>query len=247
MDALTTVELAGRIIVALACGVAIGLERQWRQRNAGLRTNALVAVGAALFVIAAALTTGETSPTRVAAQVASGVGFLGAGVIMRTGTNVHGLNTASTIWCAAGVGVLAGSGFHVPALLGASTVLGINFLLRPVAYAVNRKSGDRAEQPIFYRLSTQCNADDETQVRSLIVRLVGSTELSLQAIESSSDPKMADSVIIKVLLAGAERRDEVMEDIHIALEKKVRGLSWRIAEAEDISDPLSRAIEESKS
>ena len=96
--------------IALACGALIGSERQVRQRMAGLRTNALVALGAAGFVTFSQLMPGpDTSPTRVAAQVVSGIGFLGAGIIFRDGFAVHGLNTAATLWCAAGVGLMAGA------------------------------------------------------------------------------------------------------------------------------------------
>src|SRR5215471_11205202 len=109
----TTINLA----VAMALGAAIGFERQWRQRMAGLRTNTLVAIGAASFVIFAALIPGESSPTRVAAQVVSGIGFLGAGIIFREGLHVTGLNTAATLWCSAAVGLLAGSGHPLHAAL----------------------------------------------------------------------------------------------------------------------------------
>lgn len=227
------IELALRILVALGCGIAIGIERQWRQRSAGLRTNTLVAVGAALFVIMAALTPGDASPTRVAAQVASGVGFLGAGVIMRTGTNVHGLNTASTIWCAAGVGVLAGSGFYLPAILGASTVLGINSLLRPVASAVNRRTPDRAELPVYYRLRMRASLEEETAVRSQIVRLLGGTDLSLQSIESGPDAQSPATCWIEAIAAGSERCDEVLEELHMGLATQVEGMSWRVMESMD--------------
>ena len=85
------------MMVALACGALIGSERQVRQRMAGLRTNALVALGAAGFVVFSQLVEHDASPTRVAAQVVSGIGFLGAGIIFREGFNVHGLNTAATL------------------------------------------------------------------------------------------------------------------------------------------------------
>ena len=97
----SAVELGVRIGVALALGVLIGLERQWHHRLAGLRTNALVATGSAAFVTISALMSEEPSPTRIAAQVASGVGFLGAGVILREGLSVRGLDTAATLWCSA--------------------------------------------------------------------------------------------------------------------------------------------------
>ena len=85
--------------VATLMGACIGFERQWRQRMAGLRTNTLVAIGAASFVVFAGLFPDEGSPTRVAAQVVSGIGFLGAGIIFREGLQVSGLNTAATLWC----------------------------------------------------------------------------------------------------------------------------------------------------
>ena len=103
---MTPLEFSLRLGCALFCGITIGVERQWRQRSAGLRTYTLVAVGSALFVMVAALTPGESSPTRIAAQVVTGIGFLGAGVIMRSGLPVRGLNTASTIWCSSAVGTL---------------------------------------------------------------------------------------------------------------------------------------------
>src|ERR1700676_4372304 len=104
-------QAAINLAVALGLSAAIGFERQWRNRLAGLRTNPLVALGAASFVTFAALVPGEASPTRVAAQVVSGIGFLGAGLIFREGLSVRGLNTAATPWCFAAVGVLAGDGY----------------------------------------------------------------------------------------------------------------------------------------
>src|SRR6202035_5017126 len=116
---------ATRASVALVLGAAVGLERQWRQRTAGLRTNALVALGAALFELFAVLLSGArgVAPTRIAAYVVSGIGFLGAGVILRDGIHVRGINTAATIWCSAAVGVLAGAGYVLEAALGAVLVV----------------------------------------------------------------------------------------------------------------------------
>ena len=84
---------------ALVLGAVIGSERQFRGRMAGLRTNALVSLGAAGFVTFAALFPTDINPTRVAAQVVSGIGFLGAGIIFRDGFNIQGINTAATLWC----------------------------------------------------------------------------------------------------------------------------------------------------
>ena len=101
--------LALRVLVAAVLGAALGLEREWRGKEAGLRTNTLIAIGAALFSAVSLLFAGD--PGRVAAQVVTGVGFLGAGAIMRTGGSVQGLTTAALIWVNATIGVAAGAGY----------------------------------------------------------------------------------------------------------------------------------------
>src|SRR5215468_2758295 len=111
------------LAVALGLSATIGFERQWRNRLAGLRTNTLVALGAASFVIFEQLIPGESSPTRVAAQVVSGIGFLGAGLIFREGLSVRGLNTAATLWCSAAIGVIAGAGYPADAAVVAALVI----------------------------------------------------------------------------------------------------------------------------
>src|SRR5258707_7482603 len=116
-------QAAINLAVAFCLSAAIGFERQWRIRLAGLRTNTLVALGAASFVVFAALVPGEGSPTRVAAQVVSGIGFLGAGLIFREGMSVRGLNTAATLWCSAAIGVLAGAGYLASAPLATRVVM----------------------------------------------------------------------------------------------------------------------------
>ncbi|MCC5813410.1 MAG: MgtC/SapB family protein [Leptospira sp.] len=97
-------EFLFRLGLAFGLGILIGIERQYRQRLAGLRTNTLVSVGSALFIMLSESITGDASPSCVAAQIVSGIGFLGAGVIMKEGLNVKGLNTAATLWCSAAVG-----------------------------------------------------------------------------------------------------------------------------------------------
>ena len=97
--------------VATLLGASIGFERQWRQRTAGLRTHALVCCGAAMFVLLGRLVSGNNadSTLRVAAQIVSGIGFLGGGLIFREGLSVRGLNTAATLWCSASIGALCGA------------------------------------------------------------------------------------------------------------------------------------------
>lgn len=131
----TTVSL----VAAFVLGGLIGYERQYRQRTAGLRTNVLVAVGSAMFVDMAATLTGHEGAVHVVAYVVSGIGFLGAGVIMREEGNVRGLNTAATLWGSAAVGACAGADLLIEAILGTVFVLAANTLLRPVANRINKQ------------------------------------------------------------------------------------------------------------
>lgn len=146
LDLLASLNTLASLVTAFVLGAIIGLERQYRQRTAGLRTNVLVAVGAALFVDIAmrfhAIYGGTPSPLHVVAYVVSGVGFLGAGVIMREEGNIRGINTAATLWGSAAVGVAAGTGMLVEAVLGTLFVLSANTLLRPIVNAINRQPLD---------------------------------------------------------------------------------------------------------
>jgi len=123
---------------AFVLGTLIGAERQYRQRGGGLRTHVLVAVGAATFVDIGMHINGNAGATQIIAYVVSGVGFLGAGVIMKQGNNVWELNTAATLWCSAAVGACAGADLAVEAVALTCFVLAGNTLLRPLVNAINR-------------------------------------------------------------------------------------------------------------
>ena len=125
-------------VAAFVFGALIGAERQYRQRTAGLRTNVLVAVGAAGFVDLAQGLAGDAEAVRVISYVVSGIGFLGAGVIMKEGLNVRGLNTAATLWCSAAVGACAGVDRLAEAALLTFFIIAGNTLLRPLVNAINR-------------------------------------------------------------------------------------------------------------
>jgi uncharacterized membrane protein YhiD involved in acid resistance len=130
------------LATAFVLGGLIGFERQYRQRTAGLRTNVLVAVGAAIFVDMANHLHGHDGAVHVVAYVVSGIGFLGAGVIMREQGNVRGLNTAATLWGSAAVGACAGADLILEAAISAVFVLAANTLLRPVVNRINRQPID---------------------------------------------------------------------------------------------------------
>src|SRR5262245_47754901 len=182
---MSIVEAAINLGVALGLSAVIGFERQWRNRLAGLRTNSLVSLGAASFVILAALVPGEASPTRVAAQVVSGIGFLGAGLIFREGLNVRGLNTAATLWCSAAIGVLAGAGYLAYAALATAFVVFVNLLLRPIVSFINRQPLTSTELEIGYLVSLTCRAADEAHVRALLLQQLVGSALALHGLESN--------------------------------------------------------------
>jgi len=135
-----------RLSLAAVLGGMIGFERELREREAGLRTHLLVSLGSALFTIVSAygfrdfLTSGavvvRTDPTRIAAQIVTGIGFLGAGAIIRQGFSVRGLTTAATLWVVAAVGLACGAGYYSAAALSTALVLLALYPLRIIAYRI---------------------------------------------------------------------------------------------------------------
>ena len=140
---MSTTEFFTRLVIALFAGLIIGFERQWHHKETGLKTNMLVATGAAAFVllsIKVAASQPNIDVTRITAQVVMGVGFLGAGVIFREGPNVHGLNSAATIWCSAAIGCIAASGYFAETLICTFLVTIVNTVLEPIEnWLRNRK------------------------------------------------------------------------------------------------------------
>ena len=138
-----------RLALAAVLGGAIGIERELREREAGLRTHLLVSVGSALFTIVSAygfhdfLTSGQgvirADPTRIAAQIVTGIGFLGAGAIIRQGLSIRGLTTAATLWVVAAVGLAAGAGYYSGAVITTALVLFALYPLRIMAYRWTRR------------------------------------------------------------------------------------------------------------
>lgn len=196
--------------VALLCGAVIGSERQVRQRMAGLRTNALVALGAAAFVVFSGLFPDEVSPTRVAAQIVSGIGFLGAGIIFRDGFNVHGLNTAATLWCSAAVGMMAGAGAWQYAVLLTLLVVFVNLGLRPLVKWLKKKTKAGVPMLRSFRVVLTCRAEQEAGVRALILRTltIGGLHLSEVAARAAEG---GEGVDLSATVSGEGVTDEMLE------------------------------------
>lgn len=234
---MTLLEFLVRLGLALVCGALVGAERQWRQRMAGLRTNALVAAGSALFTCIGGLIAHGDSEQRIVAQVVSGIGFLGAGVIMREGLNVRGLNTAATLWCTAGVGILAGLGFYLEAVMAAGAIVIANVFLRPLAGRINRQPLDSTELETYYNLRVSCRRREESRVRVLLLNIVNSEPMTLRALRSVAGEGQ-NSVEVTATIAVPGRGTAALERIvsRLSLEGGVHAISWEISNGRDPVD-----------
>ena len=166
-------ELILRLAMSLVFGMIVGIERQWHHKNAGIKTNTLVSVGATAFALISLRGFGPTNnPAAVAAGVVTGIGFIGAGVIMRRGGSVQGINTAATLWAAGSMGLAIGAGYYklAPALLVAILIIQVG--LRPVATAINKRSG-LITPAVTYHLSVKFRPGAADSVHSAWVAFAG--------------------------------------------------------------------------
>jgi putative Mg2+ transporter-C (MgtC) family protein len=231
MPAVSIGYFAARAAVALVLGAVVGLERQWRQRMAGLRTNALVAVGAALFELFAVLLAGQrgVDPTRIAAYVVSGIGFLGAGVILREGVTVRGINTAATIWCSAAVGVLAGAGYLPAAVIAAALVLLAHVALRPIARRLDRRpASTEPGVETAYHFRAVCRAADGAHIRALIAQELARDDFVLHSLRSQNLNHGLGLIEITAELQRRGRADLALEAAvsRLSLEPTVSSITW---------------------
>lgn len=146
---LSDVELVQRLLAAAFLGGLLGVERELRQKSAGLRTNILIAMGSALFTLMSYELAGDApgaDPGRLAAQIVTGVGFLGAGAIMRTDSGIHGLTTAATVWVNAAVGVAAGGGVYRLAFIATAVTMVVLLALHPLEAAIDRRWGNKTSE-----------------------------------------------------------------------------------------------------
>ena len=226
---ITWVDFALRLLMAFLLAVGIGIERQWLKTRAVLKTNVLVALGSAMFVMLSIMTPGDTSPTRISAQIVSGVGFLGGGVILREGASVRGINTAATLWCAAALGTLAGSGFFIQACVSTVAIVGANLLLRPLAEAfkLQDEESDRfsievntrevqnttkflpaiapnysnVRHTYYYSCHLICSFQAETKVLQVIEIIANERNLTIVGIKSKSINTKVRLDVVKVSIS----------------------------------------------
>ncbi len=225
-------EIVFRLGAAALLGGLIGFERQWRQRLAGLRTNMLVALGAAGFVVFSMVFSGDDSPTRIAAQIVSGIGFLGAGVIMREGVNVRGLNTAATLWCSAMVGTFAGGGQLLASGIAPSFVIATNLFLRPLVQLINKQPLGAVEVETNYSVEVRCHGQQEAHVRALLLQAAAGAGLGLRRLTSENLEDLPQ-VTVSAVLISTNRNDRALEEIigRMSLEPFVTAVHWQAEQA----------------
>lgn len=216
-------DTAVTLAIALALGTLIGAERQYRQRTAGLRTNALVAVGAAGFVSLGMTLNASPGAAQVLAYVISGIGFLGAGVIMKEGTNVRGLNTAATLWCSAAVGAFSGAGQGAEAALLTVFVLAGNTFLRPLVNLINRIPISETATEATYQVHVTADAEQRDAVRDLLVERLEAANYPLRDIEVLE--RGEDEVEIVATLAATSVEAQELDEVTRQLEK-AKGVSY---------------------
>ena len=188
------------LLVAFVFGTLIGAERQYRQRSAGLRTNVLVSVGAAAFVDLANHLTGADGSVRVIAYVVSGIGFLGAGAIMKEGMNVRGLNTAATLWASAAVGSCAGADMVAQSAALTLFVLAGNTLLRPLVNAIDRIPLNEKSSEANYQIIVTTDAGRAATVRDVLSDRLESAKYPVR--ETSVVYRSTDNVEVSAMLVS---------------------------------------------
>lgn len=212
------------MLAAVLFGSIVGMERQARNRLAGVRTNALVALGAASFVIFSGLFPGDSSPTRVAAQIVSGIGFLGAGIIFRDGLNVLGLNTAATLWCSAAVGMFCGAGNILLAATLTGVLLLVNLFLRPIINLFDRLVLRGRQPHLAFQVTVVGPEDRHEDLRLSLLAHLRTASVGLNAIDAHH---RADGVV--ELVASVNAPQVALEQVValLAADPAVRRADWK--------------------
>ena len=200
-----------RLAVAMLMGALVGAERQWRQRPAGMRTATLVCFGAAAFADLGSTLAGPNS-TGVIAYIVSGVGFLGAGAIMKEGASIRGLNTAATLWCSAAVGACAGAGELLDAVVVGFGLIGINLILRPISRFIDRRALARQDVAMSYMIAAVCSESYESEARAILLKAIAERALLLRQLRTEDIDKGED-VSVEAEVESSKRDSGLVNEI----------------------------------
>jgi putative Mg2+ transporter-C (MgtC) family protein len=213
-----------RLLLAFVLGTIIGFERQWRHKIAGVKTNALVAGGAALFILLSEKIVGDTSGTaRVAANIVTGIGFLGAGVMMRNGNNITGINTAATIWCSSAIGALAGLGYWYESIVGTAFVVVGNILLRPIGEKIDNRISQITESGNSYLIYISLQHGAIAYIKERLIDAVrAESTLHITAIQNKGNTEIIADI------HSLDRRQTDIENIvnKLSALNEVTSIKW---------------------
>ena len=197
-----------RIFICFILSILVGVERQYRHKTVGLRTNVLVSLGAFMFVSVSFISL-SNDYTRIAAQVVSGIGFLGAGVILRDGTRIKGLNTAATLWCVASIGVLTAFGMLIEAIIGTGFILISNIVLR----LISQKIMDKVKIRENCIIDIICDKEEEKIIKSLIIKLINKYNLTMKGFQKSKSDDNKINLKINLISSDKFYFDEIAKYI----------------------------------
>ena len=224
----------GRILVCFILSFFIGLERQWHRRITGLRTNVLVCLGSFLFTYLAVSLSIVSDSTRIAAQVVSGIGFLGAGVILKDGGRVTGLNTAATLWCNAAIGVLCAYGLLNEAIVGTIFILISNVLLRKL----NIKMLDSDIQSNNnYIVTLVCKEKYSSQIRKEMIDWLENSNIVLKELNCYDIEESKIRMKLSLSTSNANEMEKLIH--HFSVDNNLLSLSYKIS-----SEDLKKAVED---
>lgn len=223
-------EFIIRISIALFLSFTVGLERQWRRRAVGLRTNVLVCLGSFLFVSMPVLI--GNNDIKMAAQVISGIGFLGAGVILKDGTNIRGLNTAATLWCDAAIGVLCGYGLIKEAVTGTTLILMANILLRYITLKITKYTSKKDKD---YIIDIIVSKHKELIIRTMLAQEIDKEHLK---INNMTTTKKEENSHIKIGISTDDKTEESIRNLvaRIAVEPDVFSINYDKYSDDDYDD-----------
>lgn len=221
-----------RLLLALILGICVGAERQWRQRAAGLRTNTLVCLGAAAFVDLGL--TIAPSTTQVIAYVVSGVGFLGAGAIMKEGANVRGLNTAATLWCSAAVGACVGAGEMLDGIFVAVLLIVINSALRPLSRYIDQRSLAALNPHTLYRIRILCESGHAEEAEQHLRQAVTGYSLMMREVRREDNVATKTS-LLQAVVESSTRSSKALEE----MASEIRTCPWVETVEMTTTDPES--------
>ena len=212
-----------RIGVCLLLSILIGSERQYRNGMVGLRTNVLVAIGSFMFNYVTFGVSGDHDFTRMGAGIVSGMGFLGAGIIIQENNRVKGLNTAATLWCVSAIGVLTSSGMLFESCVGTFLVLFSNIILRLISFFVMNKIKNKLKEKCILRVS--CTRTIEGSICQTLSSYIEQHNLNLISMNKDEVTKDEVKLVVTIITSRPDEVDNLVKAL--SAEVGVTSLTWK--------------------